>query len=224
MPRDFSAQEQVRIPATLSVPRFARYLVACKNDIEAALRLYGWNARVASAFLFPLHLFEISVRNAVANATAATYNADWPWVENFERSLPRPHYPHFSPHQEVLKVRKRHENPQSTGKVIADLKFAFWVSMFTLRHEPRLWQPYIKLEFPNAPAAMTVQQLRIRIYTVSDTVRQLRNRIAHHEPIFDLDLIAVYETIEEIIGYRCLDTLAWMRRAETVTNFLLVDP
>jgi hypothetical protein len=224
MPRDFSPREQLRIPSTLSTPRFATYLTACNNDTLAALRLYGWNARVASAFLFPLHLFEICVRNAVANAVATTYNADWPWVSNFERSLPRPHYPHFSPHQEIQKVRRRHENPKSTGKVIADLKFAFWVSMFTIRHEPRLWRVHIKNEFPNAPAGMTAEQLRIRIYVVSDSVRQLRNRIAHHEPIFGLDLITDYEAIEEIIGYRCLDTLAWMRRAETVTNFLLTEP
>jgi hypothetical protein len=224
MPRDFSAQEQLSIPTTLSTPRFATYLAACNNDTHAALRLYGWNARVASAFLFPLHLFEICVRNAVANAASATYSANWPWVANFERSLPRPYHPHFSPHQELLKVRSRHGNPQSTGKVIADLKFAFWVSMFTLRHESRLWRPHIKTEFPNAPAGMTVQQLRIRIYAVSDNVRQLRNRIAHHEPIFGQDLIAIYEAIEELIGFRCIHTLAWMRRAETATNFLLVDP
>jgi hypothetical protein len=74
--------------------------------------------------------------------------------------------------------------------------------------------------------ACRLKIIRARIYAVADEVRQLiiRNRIAHHEPIFGLDLIASYEAIEEIIGYRCLDTLAWMRRAETVTNFLLVDP
>jgi hypothetical protein len=108
--------------------------------------------------------------------------------------------------------------------VIADLKFAFWVSMFTGRHDRRLWRPYIKLEFPNTPAGMSVEAIRARIYAVADEVRQLRNRIAHHEPIFGLDLIAGYEAIEEIIGYRCLDTLTWMRRAEAVTNFLLVEP
>lgn len=194
MPRNFSAQEQQRIPSTLSAPRFATYLTACNNDAAAARRLYGWNARVASAFLFPLHLFEISVRNAVANAASATYNADWPWVANFERSLSRPHRPHFSPHQEILKVRSRHENPRRTGKVIADLKFAFWVSMFTVSHEARLWQPHINVEFPNAPATMSVRDLRTRVYQVSDVVRKLRNRIAHHEPIFGLDLLTDYDS------------------------------
>jgi hypothetical protein len=224
MPRDFSPQEQLRIPSALSTPRFATYLSACNNDTMAALRLYGWNARAASAFLFPLHLFEICVRNAVANAAATTYNADWPWVESFERSLPRPYRPHFSPHAEILKVRSRHEQPRRTGKVIADLKFAFWVSMFTVTHETRLWTPHLKVEFPNAPATMSVRELRTRIYGVSDNVRLLRNRIAHHEPIFRLDLIASYQAIEDIVGYRCLDTLAWMRRAETVTTFLLTAP
>jgi hypothetical protein len=217
-------QERLKIPSALSTPRFATYLSACNDDTVDALRLYGWNARVASAFLFPLHLFEICVRNSVANAATATYNTDWPWVASFERSLPRPHRRHFSPHDEILKVRRRHENPRSSGKVIADLKFAFWVSMFTVSHEARLWTPHIKVEFPNAPASTTVRQLRTKIYGVSDTVRLLRNRIAHHEPIFGLDLIARYEAIEEIIGYRCLDTLAWMRRAETVTDYLLTDP
>jgi hypothetical protein len=222
MPRDFSPQEQLKIPATLSIPRFATYLDACNNANEAALRLYGWNARVSSAFLFPLHLFEICIRNAVANAATATYSPTWPWAATFERSLPD--YQHFSPRREIVKVRQRHQAPQSTGKVIADLKFAFWVSMFTGRHDRRLWRPHLKIEFPNTPPGMTVERVRTRIYAVADEVRQLRNRIAHHEPIFRRDLIASYEAIEEIVGYRCADTLAWMRRAEVVTNLLLVEP
>src|SRR6266478_6594181 len=104
MARDFSPQEQLRIPATLSTPRFATYLAACNNDNEAALRLYGWNARVSSAFLFPLHLFEICIRNAVANAATATYSPTWPWAATFERSLPD--YRHFSPRREIVKVRQ----------------------------------------------------------------------------------------------------------------------
>jgi hypothetical protein len=222
MPRDFSPQELANIPATLSTPRYATYLAACNNDNSAALRLYGWNARVSSAFLLPLHLFEICIRNAVANAATATYSPTWPWALTFERSLSP--FGKFSPRREIQKVRERHQTPQSTGKVIADLKFAFWVSMFTARHDRRLWRPYIKIEFPNTPAGMSVEQIRARLYAVTEEVRQLRNRIAHHEPIFRHDLIAAYEAIEEIIGYRCADTLAWLRRAEVVTNLLLVDP
>src|SRR5438128_2525706 len=186
MPNRFTAQELISLPAVLSQPRFDTYLRASSGNIMMGLRLYHWNAQISAAFLFPLHIFEICVRNAVANAAETAYNPQWPWAPAFQLSLPDPRPPLFSPRREITQAAARHA---TTGKVIADLKFAFWVSVFTARHHGRLWHFYLGREFPHFSSGMTSATARRRIYQVADQVRGLRNRIAHHEPIFARDLV-----------------------------------
>lgn len=113
---------------------------------------------------------------------------------------------------------------QTTGKVIAELKFAFWVSMYTGRHDGRLWNPYLRREYPNIPAAMITSAARDKIHKTTDKVRDLRNRIAHHEPIFSRNLQAEFSEISEIVGYRCLHTAEWMKRTQDVSWLLTLQP
>jgi hypothetical protein len=227
MPESFSAEEQVAIPVLLSTPRFQTFLDARSNNVLKALQLYHWNAQVSSAFLYPLHVFEICIRNAVANAAESFYQTDeWPWSSAFEMSLPTTGSPHhFSARRELVNTRDwQPRPPQTTGKVIAELKFAFWVSMYTGRHDGRLWNPSLRREYPNIPASMSVRAARGKIHSTADKVRDLRNRIAHHEPIFSRDLKNEYDQMAEIVGYRCAHTAAWMKRTQDVVWLLDLRP
>lgn len=221
MTENFDQQEQAAIPAILSQPRFATYLAEKQNDVLEGLRLYHWNALVSSSFLFPLHIFEICIRNAASNAIESYYNSpNWPWVNAFETSLPEAGPNQFNPRRELQRARDRHP---TTGKVVADIRFAFWVSLFTRRHQGRLWNNYYRREFPNA-AALSSGDGRKRIFEIADSTRELRNRIAHHEPIFRRDLQANYNALLEAINYRCSHTAAWVHRAQTVTTLLPLKP
>lgn len=219
MPNRFAPSELAALPAFISQPRFTRYLNACGNDVAGALRLYHWNAQVSAALLYPLHVLEVGLRNAVAAAVNAMYGGNWPWATSFTMSLPSPPRPNFSPRRELESVRNRHG---TTGKVIADLKFAFWVSMFTSRHDGRLWDNQFCTEFSGWHG--TAKAGRLRVYNVAESIRELRNRIAHHEPIFARDLVADYAAILETITYRCGDTAAWMHRSQTVSSLLTLRP
>ena len=227
MGEKFSDLEQVAIPGVLSTPRFGTFLTARNNNILKALQLYHWNAQISAAFLFPLHVFEIAIRNAVANAAASFYRTDeWPWSIAFETSLPTTRSARkFSPRRELIGTRDWHSRPeQTTGKVISELKFAFWVSMYTGRHDGRLWNAYLRREYPNIPPDLSVTQGRDNIHLTADKVRDLRNRIAHHEPIFSRDLKTEYDEIANVVGYRCQHTAAWMKRTQDVTWLLQLLP
>ncbi len=221
MPNRFTSQELSALPAVLSPPRYATYARACQNNTLNALRLYHWNAQISASFLFPLHIFEICVRNGAANAIESYYNNRWPWAQAFELSLPDPVRPNFSPRRELGYARR---NQVSAGKVIADLKFAFWVSMYTSRHEGRLWTAHLNREFPNFPIGTSVSAARKKIHDAADQIRELRNRIAHHEPIFGRDLVGDYNAIFEIVSYKCASTAAWMNRSQHVSNLLTLRP
>jgi hypothetical protein len=55
-------------------------------------------------------------------------------------------------------------------------------------------------------------------------LRDLRNRIAHHEPIFSRDLAADDRTILEVIGWMCADTRAWVVHHSEVPAILADRP
>ena len=169
--------DEVANCAALSAPRTSTYVAATGGGTGRAVALYGWNARISAALMLPAHFAEVTTRNAVSEALTALYGARWPWDATFQRSLPSPAGQAFNPRRNLLDIGR---GEPTTGKVIAELKFAFWQSMFTARHDVRVWDHQILTLFPNA-AGPTPRQLRGRINGDLETIRQLRNRIAHHD-------------------------------------------
>lgn len=110
-----------------------------------------------------------------------------------------------------------------TGKVVAELKFVFWQKMFTQRFDARLWDGRIISLFPNTAVAVEAG-LRSRIYSDLEVIRKLRNRMAHHEPIFARNLNAELDQILDLIQLRSAEVSAWVRANESVSRVLLTKP
>lgn len=179
-----------------------------------------WNAAVSGALLTPLHVCEVSIRNAVADVLEDVYGPRWPWEPAFERSLPNP-VKFYSPRKDLITTR--HAMP-TTGKVIPELKFVFWQRMFTGRHDTRLWNNHLLRVMPNLDAAHPAPTLRLAIYTMLEQVRRLRNRIAHYEPVFSRDLSDDYRKILELVTYRCAITASWLDENQHFTKAVTGKP
>lgn len=218
----FSKDQLTNIPHILSAPRFTTYLQHCNNDPTRALTLYQWNLELSSAFIVPLHLLEVSLRNAVVECLDQVYTINWPWNQRFIYSLPD-FQRNYSPRRDLQSVASRMPNP-TMGNVVAELKFAFWEKMFTRRHDTRLWNQHLKTAFPYAPNTMSVQQLREKIFNDINPIRKLRNRIAHHEPIFARNNQDDYNIIYELISYRDTITADWMQDIQNVTQLIARRP
>lgn len=214
-PTDTSAIRDV-----LSVPRMSTYLNAAGGDLDTAMNLYGWNARASAALMVPFHFTEVAIRNAASEALTSAYGPDWPWQAAFENTLPSPSGPVFNPKRELTQTRRKHG---TAGKVIADLKFAFWVNIFTRRHDGRLWDHRILGVFPHA-SGTPARGLRNRIHGDLEEIRKLRNRVAHHEPIFDCDLDDHVGRMLELIEFRSTSTSKWVLAMEEVTELLDSHP
>lgn len=211
------------VRAALSPARLGSYEMAAgvvADDDPAALVLYAWNAEVSGALLAPLHVCEVVIRNAVADALEAVYGKSWPWSASFERSLPDPPVG-YSPRKDLRSARKYEE---ATGKVIPELTFVFWQKMFTGRHDARLWAPHLKRVFPGIPCKGTIGERRHAIYSDLEQVRKLRNRIAHHEPIFGRTLGDDYRRIRDLVAYRCAITAEWLHQNQTATKLIQGKP
>lgn len=211
------------VRAALSAARMRTFEAAAgvqSDDDPAALRLYAWNAEVSGAFLAPLHVCEVVIRNAVSDALEALYGPRWPWSPTFERSLPNP-MQGYSPRLDLQSARRA---AHTTGKVIPELKFVFWQKMFTGRYDTRIWDQHLRRVLPNLDPAKPVATLRQAIYGDLERVRLLRNRIAHHEPIFARALADDYQTILRLVTYRCTVTAAWMDSNQTATAIIAAKP
>lgn len=213
------------IKNALSAARIGTYEIAATvvpnlPVLADALALYAWNAQVSAAFMVPLHICEVAIRNAVSDALERVYGPAWPWSPGFERSLPAPAYG-YNAKQDLLSVRRRFP---TTGKVIPELKFIFWQTMFTSRFDRRLWNPHLLTVLPHLDATKSVPQLRGAIFADLEALRLVRNRIAHHEPIFVRNLAADFQKIQELVAFRCQATEAWMLKHQQAQALIAAKP
>lgn len=188
--------------------------------LNTALELYAWNGQVSSALLFPLHICEVVLRNAAAEVLERIYGPNWPWNTTFERSLPNPGRG-YSMQRDLQSARDR---KTTQGQVIPELKFAFWQSIFTSRFDGRLWTPHLASALPNSPAHLPTSDRRLSLYNNLEKIRRLRNRIAHHEPIFARNLREDLDTIYEVTRWRCQTTAVWMDIHQTASDLIVKRP
>jgi hypothetical protein len=210
------------IKTALSAARIGTYEAATQGNpnLPSALALYAWNAQVAAAMLAPLHLCEVVIRNAVADAIALVYGPQWVWSAGFLKSLPNP-AKGYNPRQDLLLART---GKTTVGKVIPELKFVFWQTLFTQRFDQRLWVPNLATVLPHLSGSKTTPQLRGLIYTELEQLRRLRNRIAHHEPIFKRNLVDDLQKAHDLIALRCPITASWMASNQQAASLISSKP
>lgn len=206
------------ITSTISPVRLGTYLAATGFSPEAtALDIYVWNALLSGAFFSSLHICEVAIRNGIACALELKYGANWPWHPGFEQTLP-------ADRKRDLQQARQRIPVGSTGKVIAELKFYFWCTMFTVRHDPHVWDKHLRTAFPFIPYPLTIKAARTQLYEDMESLRAFRNRVAHHEPIFTYPLAELHGRISRLVKMRCGETAEWLAQWEVVTVALAAKP
>lgn len=222
---DAMSTAQVRqVRATFTQQRMSTYDRATSAALgsertRTALKLYLWNAEIASAFMVPLHLCEVAIRNAAADAIASNYGSRWPWSAGFRRALPTGRG--YDARADLI---GRSTQYSSTSKVIPELKFVFWQKMFTSRYDAAIWNHQLTAVLPSAPAGDSVDTIRTRVYEDLDRIRLLRNRIAHHEPIFNRDPSSDLDATRDLLALRCTEAADLITATERVSALILLRP
>lgn len=209
---------QVRI--ALSPARTSTYLFAQKvfpPCLDKALLLYRWNVELSGAIYWNLATCEVVVRNAVDDALSAVYGPDWPWSPAFIYDL------NAEGKLILQKAKQIAGTSASTGNVIAELNFGFWEKMFKASFDATVWNVHLHRVFPQLTNP-NVQAARADIAAKLKSIRNLRNRIAHHEPLFHMHVQPVLDTVQRIVKLRCLDTASWIAGTSTVASVLSKRP
>ena len=217
--------QELAVKKTLSSQRLKTFEVATSvlPKERGALALYAWNAQVSAAMLAPLHICEVTLRNAVSDAIASVYGPTWPWNPAFIGSLPSSGKWNMRSHLSGLTAAMP-ARTATTGTIIPEINFVFWEKMFTGRFDAQIWMHYLFSVLPNFDQNNTVQQARFKINQDLLKVRRLRNRIAHHEPILARNLSDDLATLKELVGFRCLETAAWMDANQQASALNLLRP
>lgn len=211
---------------SLSRERFAKYLGAMGSDREKAARLYTWNTAISAAFYGPLQSLEVGLRNAMHRQLSAAYGPNWfdiPAAGLDERTVA-----HVQRARDDLQRKKHAANAPD---IVAALSFGFWISLLErggriqavgggkADYEKTLWRPALRGAFPHAQN-LTRRQAQIRL----NALRHLRNRIAHHEPIFPRNLQDDLADISQVLGWISPHKQAWMQAHCRIGGLLTQPP
>lgn len=191
---------QDAIIKTLSQPRMSKYLEATGGDTARALDLYISNNVVSTALFGDLHYTEVVLRNRFNEQLTTAYGDQWFTAAPLLKLIGKRS-------RDILSKAQHHAGGYTVppGKVVAELTFGFWVNLTDPNLEHTLWIPVLHKAFlPNTPPK------RADLNRDLEKLRQLRNRVAHHEPIFMMDLIFLHHLLCEVTKRLCPDTAHWM--------------
>ena len=190
-----------KIKAALSHERLRKYAYNPKTKItytdEEIFKRYLYNMELGGEINKAIHVFEVLLRNSIVNNWNLHFGeTEWP--------LNKRHIHNSKKYEDIFKdidnATKIIKNHYTNDDIVAALTLGFWKKMLSSKFDVqninlikkifpfrRSWQPRL------------VTDIGI-IYDAIEIVWKLRNRIAHHEPIFHrADLINQYEIIVELI-------------------------
>ncbi|MBG0831655.1 Abi family protein [Planomonospora sp. ID67723] len=201
----------------MSPERLGRYRTAVGGDLRQAIALYEWNATISATFWSTLGHLEVLIRNAMHQQLTAWSTASYAqprWYLDPGRVFSD------QTRREIAKARGRAtlngRRPETIGHVVAELSFGFWRYLLISSYDRSLW-PHLRHAWPS-------RQLRRDVYDPLAQLHDLRNRIAHHEPIYERPLKELHAATLDVAGWTCPDTAAWIRSRCAVLDVLARRP
>ena len=191
-----TAAELRALQNALSPARLTTYIRRAHGNARRALDLYAWNVNAGTALYPILQVNEIALRNAVERALAAQFGVQWPYSTGFLRTLPKSEKETFERGRGRLERGLRVPRVP-TGDIVAAQTYGFWVMLLTSRFQHRIWDQEFTRSFASAPPQVD----RSVVHDRADEIRRLRNRIAHHEPLLNHDLLGAHQRTASMVRW-----------------------
>ncbi len=202
----------------LSQERFGAYRRAtCGN--AAALALYEWNNAISAALWADIAHLEILVRNAMHEQLTAWSSrtcGEPRWYLDPNRVLTPNRLADVAAARQRATTGRRGK-PETSGRVVTELSFGFWRYLVSSHYDRTLWKPILSRSFP-------LQPRRKAVHTGLAHLHELRNRIAHHEPIHAERLEQRHEELLTLLEWINPHYRTWVKRQSTVTSQLVARP
>ncbi len=168
-----------------SADRMGKYVSACNGDTRRAMMLYRCNLRLSQEMFTLVSCFEVTLRNRIDRQLQARLGGDW------LRDAVLPGGVFYSDAR-VDKTRKIIDNAYrelvrkqsySHSQLLSKMEFGIWKYLYSNVHYALTGQVLLRV-FPNKPrSTRTLHYDNSYMFAALDSVNNMRNRIAHHEPI-----------------------------------------
>jgi hypothetical protein len=200
----YAALERVFSPE-----RLASYADPANPDPLETVARYLWELALATAIQPVLHALEVGFRNELARAANRLTAGRTFRTAGIPSGLDAvPTMLMDREREKVLAAKERMgSDPRrwTEARLIAKLDFGFWVALCrdsyadTRGSGPRLWPRVLDIAFQKRPRTVNT---RAEVYHRFDRIRNFRNRVAHHQSVWNQDYLAQHEYI--------LESLAWI--------------
>lgn len=162
--------------------RMNRYLMSCGNNSRKAMTLYRKNLKLSQEMFTVISCFEIALRNAIDKQCTLSLGNDWLRIGADTGGIFDNRNCYQTKQNINDAVRKLHTY-YSHHKLVAELGFGFWRFMFA-QHQFNATNRILLRVFPSKPISTpTLQYNHTYIFNQLAKLNDIRNRIAHHEPI-----------------------------------------
>ena len=169
-------------------------------DHTTTLSRYLLNMALSESLYPALQFAEIALRNAVHRELSIRCGTDAWYDSPLARLTPWQQDKVSHAKDSLSNCRK----PHTAGRIVAELTFAFWTAFFNKCHARTGIGSYLaKNVFPHAP---TQNQYLSKLDKRWQHIRDLRNRVFHHERILHwTDLDAQHQAILQMIAWMAPD-------------------
>ena len=180
---------------------------------------------MGSAFHRDLATFEVTLRNSIDRCLVDAYGRDW-----LTNGRPRLDHGADARVDSVLATLRRLGKPARPTNIIAALPFGFLVRLLgpgglISSHGPKadyertFWRKAVRNAFPYRE-----HLARRAAYAAVSPLHALRNRVAHCEPVYHLDLALEHRRILDVTGWMCPEMRTWISQKTQVPRLLAERP
>lgn len=165
------------IERIFSTERLKPYINKHNGDFDKAIEHYKANIRITEAYYPLIAIIEICLRNNIDFQLTNQFGTEY-WFEN---SLFIKHVSSFQIDRiaGARKTIQKSKKEITASRIISELTFGFWTSLFDRKYERSLWKN-LRLAFPNCPKH---KRQRKTMSGKFNGIRKFRNRLFHHEAI-----------------------------------------
>jgi hypothetical protein len=193
---EWSTQAIVR---KISEARFSAYLAEVDDNEANALELYRWNAAMASAMFELAGHVEVVLRNTVDVALREAWGEDERRIPWFMLRLPSV--------DTRLRVPEWRDIDVDRDAALARLTMGFWAKLIQVKH---VWEELEPAMVPGCDHKELIDR--------TDRVHELRNSLAHHGSMLDVDVLAELENLLSLADLIGPDVRPWLMSLERVTS------
>lgn len=199
----------------MSAARMNRYKIACNGNTKKAMTLYRLNLKLSQELFTIVSCFEIALRNSIDKHYTTTLGNDW--LRNEATSGGRFNGSKTFRTANIIREAVRKLGMAYTHhKLVAEMDFGFWRFLFAQPQFLAGGQSLLQI-FPAKPrSTQAIQYNHTYVFNELGKINDLRNRLAHHEPICFSSAMAQIDTTYARQHYTLiLQLFNWMQINES---------